>query len=175
VNLVSFSGDKLLGGPQAGILSGDLELMARLRRNPMFRALRADKLIYAALETTLRHVLFERWEKLPAMRMISMPAGVIRDRARRLVDRCGIDAEVIPGRSVIGGGSTPDQSLGTWLIAIDGNVNELERALRLGEPAVIARLEDNRLLLDLRTVFESEEKSLGDALKHALDTNRPTC
>jgi L-seryl-tRNA(Ser) seleniumtransferase len=176
VNLISFSGDKLLGGPQAGILAGDPELVLRLRRNPMFRALRLDKLIYSALETTLRHVLFCRSESIPAMRMIAMPAEQIRDRAQSLVERAGLPADIVAGRSVIGGGSTPDQALPTWLVALKTTrSNDVERELRTGDPAVIARIENDRLVLDLRTVFESEEEQLAAALTRALDTNRQTC
>src|SRR6185369_15917406 len=87
VDLVSFSGDKLLGGPQAGILAGKAELIARLRRNPLFRALRLDKLIYQALEHTLRSVLMERWECVPALAMLRQPAEEIRARALALVER----------------------------------------------------------------------------------------
>jgi L-seryl-tRNA(Ser) seleniumtransferase len=175
VNLISFSGDKLLGGPQAGILAGDAELVARVRRNPMFRALRLDKLIYSALETTLRHVLFCRWESLPAMRMISMPAEEIRDRAQSLIERVELPADIVSGNSVIGGGSTPDQVLSTWLIALrTAQPHEVERELRTGDPAVIARIEDNRLLLDLRTVFDSEEDQVAAALTRALGMNRQT-
>lgn len=176
VNLITFSGDKLLGGPQAGIMAGDPELVARLRRNPMFRVLRVDKLIYSALETTLRHTLFCRWENVPALRMIMMPAEEVRKRAAAFVERNAIEAEIVPGRSVIGGGSTPDQALPTWLIAIrHPAVNHLERELRKGEPAVVARIEDDRLVLDLRTVFDSEEVGLAGALRRALDRSRRKC
>src|SRR5207249_2988692 len=88
-DLVSFSGDKLLGGPQAGILAGRAEVVARLRRNPMFRALRVDKLIYQALESTLRHALLEQWDRIPALRMIRQSQAEIRERAARLVSRLG--------------------------------------------------------------------------------------
>jgi len=166
VNLVSFSGDKLLGGPQAGILAGDAELVSRVRRNPMFRAFRLDKLILSALETTLRHLLFCRWEAIPALRMISLTADQIQTRAeqfcRRLED---LDAEVTPGLSVIGGGSTPTQALPTFLVAIRyANAVEAERSLRKGDPPVIARIEDDRLVIDLRTVFEEEEETLAAGL-----------
>jgi L-seryl-tRNA(Ser) seleniumtransferase len=167
VNLVSFSGDKLLGGPQAGILVGDQELVARLRRNPMFRALRLDKLIYQALETTLRHLMLGHWEKIPALRMISEPAEQVRSRAESLMKKLPqIQAELVPGRSVTGGGSTPEQSIPTWLIAVtSANVVELERRLRSSDPAVIARIEDDKLILDLRTVMPEEEKELAAALQ----------
>jgi L-seryl-tRNA(Ser) seleniumtransferase len=170
VNLLSFSGDKLLGGPQAGILAGERDLIARLRRNPMFRALRLDKLIYQALETTLRNLLLERWDQTPALRMISMSGTELRARAERFIGTLpGVRADVIEGASVIGGGATPEQRLSSWLVAIDcADVVEAERRCRLGEPPVIARIEDNRLLLDLRTVFPHEEAELAGALRSAI-------
>jgi L-seryl-tRNA(Ser) seleniumtransferase len=169
VDLVSFSGDKLLGGPQAGILAGRADLVARLRRNPMFRALRVDKLIYQALEQALRRLLLERWDEIPALRMIRIGAEGIRARARAMADRLGgLGAEVIPGESVIGGGSTPELRLPTWLIAFPAeSVAEFERRLRAGEPPVIARVENDRLLVDLRTVFPEEEAALEAALLQA--------
>jgi len=167
VDLVSFSGDKLLGGPQAGILAGKPDLVARLRRNPMFRALRLDKLIYQTLENTLRALVFEQWERIPALVLIRMTAEEIRERAERLVAGLpSIRARVEPGESVIGGGSTPAQSIPTWLIVMKPeNVIATEKRLRLGDPPVIARIEDDRLLLDLRTVFPEEEAALQQALE----------
>jgi L-seryl-tRNA(Ser) seleniumtransferase len=166
-DLVSFSGDKLLGGPQAGILAGKAETVARLRRNPLFRVLRVDKIIYQTLAETLRRLLFERWDEIPALAMIRQTPEQIRERAERLI--AGLDGEIVPGRSVIGGGATPEQSLPTWLIAIaDCDVNQTERALRAGDPPVIARIEDDRLVLDLRTVFRDEEAELRLALGKCL-------
>ena len=166
VDIVSFSGDKLLGGPQAGIIAGRRELVTRVRRNPMFRALRVDKLVYQALGETLRNLLLERYDRIPALRMIAQPAEEIRRRAEAFLAAAPeIDAEVRPGESVIGGGSTPDQSLPTWLIAITGrDAAKLERSLRAGDPPVIARIEDSVLLLDLRTVFPDQEPALRAAL-----------
>jgi L-seryl-tRNA(Ser) seleniumtransferase len=167
VNLVSFSGDKLLGGPQAGLILGDSDLVARLRRNPLFRALRMDKLILQALETTLRHLVFARWDEIPALRMIRLSAAEIRERALRLRERIGNrvpNIDLIEGRSVAGGGSTPDQSLPTWLLAITGDAVAAERTLRSGDPPVIARIESDRLVLDLRTVLPEEEEDLVRAL-----------
>ncbi|HTR38011.1 MAG TPA: L-seryl-tRNA(Sec) selenium transferase [Bryobacteraceae bacterium] len=166
INLVSFSGDKLLGGPQAGILAGDAKLVARLRRNPMFRALRLDKLIYQALETTLRNLVLERWDQIPALRMIAQSSEELRTRSRQLLGRLdGLRAEVIQGESMIGGGSTPGQPLGGWLVAIDcAEIVEAERRLRAGDPPVVARIEDGRLMFDLRTVFPSEEEELALAI-----------
>ena len=166
-DLVSFSGDKLLGGPQAGILAGRADLIARLRRNPMFRALRVDKLIYQSLESTLRHALLEQWDSIPALRMIRQSADEIQRRAQSLLDRTpGLTAELIAGVSVIGGGATPEQSIPTTLIALaPADVVEAERRLRNADPPVIARIEEERLLIDLRTVFPEEESELARALQ----------
>jgi L-seryl-tRNA(Ser) seleniumtransferase len=169
VSLVSFSGDKLLGGPQAGILAGERRLITRLRRNPMFRALRLDKLIYQALETTLRNLLLERWDQIPALRMIAQSADQLRARAEVFAHRLsGIRTEILEGSSLIGGGATPEQPLGSWLIAVQcDDVVEAERRCRLSQPPVIARIEDDRLLLDLRTVFPAEEEELARVILQA--------
>jgi len=166
-NLVSFSGDKLLGGPQAGIIAGDAALVQRIRRNPMFRALRLDKVMYQALETTLRLILLGRSNEIPSLAMISQTADQIRERAEKFVARLeGVRCEIVAGRSVIGGGSTPEQPLPTWLIAVEcRNVVEAERRCRRFDPPVIARIENDRLVLDLRTVFEDEEDRLAECVK----------
>jgi L-seryl-tRNA(Ser) seleniumtransferase len=170
-DLISFSGDKLLGGPQAGILAGRSKLVARLRRNPMFRALRVGKLIYRPLEETLRRALFERWDEIPALAMIRADAEEIRERAEALAGRLDtgvVSAEVVPGESVIGGGSTPEQKLPTWLISIRAaDAAGFEKRLREADPPVIARLENGRVLLDLRTVFPGEEKELEASVAQA--------
>ncbi len=165
--LVSFSGDKLLGGPQAGLLVGSPELVARLRRNPMFRVLRLDKLIYQALEVALRRLLLGRLDEIPALRMITASAGDIRQRAEALLGRVpDLSADLVSGESVIGGGATPEQSIPTCLIAVaSDDVVALEARLRRGDPPVIARIENGRLLLDLRTVFPEEEPELAAALQ----------
>jgi L-seryl-tRNA(Ser) seleniumtransferase len=164
-DLVSFSGDKLLGGPQAGILAGNRELIARLRRNPLFRALRLDKLIYRSLETTLRSLLLERWEEVPALAMIRQTADQIRARAQALLARLpGLPASLVESESVIGGGATPERAIPTWLIAIDRDASRSERTLRAADPPVVARIENERLLLDLRTVLPEEENALAAAL-----------
>jgi L-seryl-tRNA(Ser) seleniumtransferase len=162
VDLVSFSGDKLLGGPQAGILAGRHEFVARLRRNPLFRALRLDKVIYQVLENTLRNILLERWDDVPALAMLRQSADQIRQRSLALAARLpDLRTEVIPGESVIGGGATPEQSIPTWVIAVDcTDAVEAERTLRAGDPPVVARIEDGRLIFDLRTVFNAEEETL---------------
>jgi L-seryl-tRNA(Ser) seleniumtransferase len=169
VNLVSFSGDKLLGGPQAGILAGDRRLVTRLRRNPMFRALRLDKLIYQALETTLRNLLLERWDQIPALRMISQSTHELRTRAEAFAQRLrAVRTEILEGSSLIGGGATPEQPLASWLVAVQcADVVEAERQCRLSDPPVIARIVDDRLLFDLRTVFPSEEEELARVILQA--------
>jgi L-seryl-tRNA(Ser) seleniumtransferase len=166
-DLVSFSGDKLLGGPQAGILAGKADIVARLRRHPLFRALRLDKLICQSLENTLRNLLFERWDAVPSLAMIRQTADQIRVRAGNLLASMPeMRAELTPGNSVIGGGATPEQAIPTWLIAIASvDVNAAEARLRAGDPPVIARIEDDRLILDLRTVLPDEEAELIAALK----------
>jgi L-seryl-tRNA(Ser) seleniumtransferase len=171
VSLVSFSGDKLMGGPQAGILAGEPELLARLRRNPLFRAFRLDKLATAALESTLRNLLLENWEAIPAIAMIRQSAEEIRARAAALCARVsGVRIEIVPGASVIGGGATPEKSLPTWLMSLDcRKPAECERRLRAGTPPVVARIENDRILIDLRTVLPEEEGDLAAAVTSLAD------
>ncbi len=165
VGVVSFSGDKLLGGPQAGFLVGSRELLERIRRNPVYRALRLDKLMIQALETTLRRLLFEQWEQIPALRMIRLSADCIRARAAALAGHLP-GALVEDGESVIGGGSTPDQSVPTYLLLLKvANAARAEAALRAGKPPVIARVANDRIVIDLRTVAEEEEPALLAALQ----------
>jgi len=172
--LVSFSGDKLLGGPQAGILAGRPELVARLRRNPMFRALRVDKMTVAVMETALRALLLERWPDLPVMRMICQTREELRRRAAAFVESHAFaEAALIDGDSMLGGGSTPQQTLATTLIAFDRDAVALERALRGSDPPVVARIEEDRLLIDLRTVHPREEHALASALRTALSATNP--
>jgi L-seryl-tRNA(Ser) seleniumtransferase len=180
IDLVSFSGDKLLGGPQAGVLAGKPELVQRLRRNPLFRALRCDKLIYQTLEATLRCLLLERWSQIPALAMISQTPAHIYLRAEALLARHPeIEADILPGRSVIGGGATPDQSLDTWLIAPKcESVVEAEKQLRAADPPVIGRIDNDRLVLDLRTVLPNDEEFLAQALRlvtRVPGTSLPSC
>ena len=162
VNLVSFSGDKLLGGQQAGILTGDADLVARTRKNPLFRALRVDKLVIKGLAETFRDLIFAKYDQIPALKMLRMSAPEIRARAEKI--RVHVPAlEIIEGRSVAGGGSTPDQSLPTWLLAISGDVVQIEKKLRAKN--IIARIENDRVVLDLRTVFPEEEEELVRVLR----------
>lgn len=179
VSLVSFSGDKLFGGPQAGIIAGKKEIVECIRRNPLFRALRADKLATAALEATLKSYLQGALDDIPALRMIRLTRDDLARRASAFIERLRVSAaqdaaiERIAGFSVIGGGSTPDQQLPAELISIASkrhSAAKLEERLRrpaCGIP-VIARIEDDRLVLDLRTVFPDEEDALASALAAAL-------
>lgn len=167
-DLVTFSGDKLLGGPQAGIVVGQAELVASLRRHPLMRALRVDKLTLAALDATLAAYQAGRAaDEIPVWRMISLAPEEVRRRAQRLARRLG--AEVVPGRSTVGGGSLPGETLPTYLIALRvPSPDALARRLRLGQPPVVGRIEEGRFLLDLRTVLPSEEAALLHALTQAL-------
>jgi L-seryl-tRNA(Ser) seleniumtransferase len=164
VNLVSFSGDKLLGGQQAGIITGDAELVARARKNPLFRALRVDKLVVKGLAETLRRLIFAKYDEIPALRMLRMSADEIRARAEKLRELVP-SLEIIEGESVAGGGSTPDQTLPTWLLAISGDAVKIEKKLRAKN--IIARIEKDRVVIDLRTVFPEEEDGLAEALQQA--------
>ena len=179
VDVVSFSGDKLLGGPQAGIIAGKREFIERIRHNPLFRALRVDKLTIAALEITLHAYLRGALDEIPALRMIRMPAADIADRTEALTAKlrhalanASVAIEILQGFSVIGGGSTPNQQLPTHLISIASSQFSpatLESRLRqpASGPPVIARIEDNRLILDLRTVLPDGEPALAAAIVSA--------
>lgn len=169
-SLVSFSGDKLLGGPQCGIIAGDDNLVTRIRRNPLYRAFRVDKLIIQALETTLRHLLFRNWEALPALRMIMTPESALQARAERVAGGIRRAQPVVrPDRSPIGGGSTPDQALPTWVIELSsGNASQLERRFRSMAVPVIARIENDRVILDMRTISDDEEADLIEAVNASM-------
>ena len=166
VGLVFFSGDKLLGGPQAGIVAGKEDLVARLARHPLARAVRIDKLSMAALTATLLHYLRDEAEvEIPVWRMISTPAEAIKKRATDWQFRLEIPAEVEPSRSAIGGGSLPGETLASWVLALDcegasgGPPGVMDR-LRRWDPPVVARVEEDRVLLDPRTVLPGEENGL---------------
>ena len=175
VDVVTFSGDKLLGGPQAGLLAGKKEAIDRIRRNPLFRALRVDKLTYAALGATLRDYLLGQHDRIPILAMLAQTEEQVRARAAHLLRSIpGVKAELIPGRSVIGGGSTPAMELPTTLIAIETpSLTDSERRLRTGPTPVIVRVEKDRLLLDLRTVLPEQEPVLAEMLRRAGNEPRP--
>ena len=179
-SLVLFSGDKLLGGPQAGIIAGKKELVTKVRRHPLFRALRVDKLTIAAMEATLRAYLRADWDEIPAQRMIRLTLEQIAERTatfadllRPLVNPRDARIEIADGRSLVGGGSTPAQSLPTKLLCVTStrySAADLEARLRKGPAGipVIARIEEDRLLLDLRTVFPERERALAESIAAAL-------
>jgi len=189
VSVMSFSGDKLLGGPQAGMIAGKKEIVDRIRRNPLFRALRVDKLTIAALEVTLKSYLRGALDEIPALRMIRLSAAEIGSRAEQLLAKLrpllpdDVAIQIREGVSVIGGGSTPDQNLPTSLIAIASpriSARQLEENMRRPELQVpgpgksispipvIGRIEDEQLILDLRTVQIEEEPELIARLAAAL-------
>ena len=170
-DIVTFSGDKLLGGPQAGIISGRNNLVSRIRKNPLFRALRVDKLIYAALEATLLSYIKNDYDAIPALQMMRLPKESITERARRLAMQlrlAGFVAELRDGESVVGGGAAPSSAIPTTLLSISydhRSPDELATHLRHHNPPVIARVEDDRLVLDLRTVHSDHDQTLLAALK----------
>jgi len=170
VHVVTYSGDKLLGGPQAGLISGREDLVKKMRSNSLFRALRVDKLTYAALEATLLAYVKRDYDAIPAVRMMQLSKAEIVGRAEKLrsqLNTRGISVDVVDGQSLIGGGSAPSAALPTSLLAISVSrfsVDELAKQLRSSDPPVIARVEDGRVLLDLRTVLPEQDEVLGQVL-----------
>jgi L-seryl-tRNA(Ser) seleniumtransferase len=172
VDVVTYSGDKLLGGPQAGLLSGRRELIARIRSNPLFRALRVDKLTYAALEATLLAYVRQDHDAIPALRMLRLPPEEIQRRAEAIrktleSERNRLGVEIVDGQSMVGGGAAPAASLPTRLLAVTCaslSADELAARLRACEPPIVARVEEGRVLLDLRTVFPEQDKAVAQAL-----------
>jgi L-seryl-tRNA(Ser) seleniumtransferase len=178
VDLVLFSGDKLLGGPQAGILAGRKDFIQRIEKDPLMRAFRLDKMTLAALETTLRIYLNEEraLQQVPGLRMLGISLAELRQRAEGLAVRLrqvGELAKVKVSEDVafVGGGSLPDQSMKTYVLEIEAqglSDEELAYRLRTGTPAVIGRLRDGKLVLDVRTVFSHQEDGLIEAVRNAL-------
>ncbi len=172
VDVVTYSGDKLLGGPQAGLLSGRRELIARIRANPLFRALRVDKLTYAALEATLLAYIRQDYNTIPAVRMVRLTVEEVGRRAQGVAEALcerapKLCVEIIGGESLIGGGAAPTATLPTRLLALtcEGiSADELAARLRQFDPPIIARVEEGRVLLDLRTVFPDQDSVLTGAL-----------
>jgi L-seryl-tRNA(Ser) seleniumtransferase len=175
VDICCFSGDKLLGGPQAGIIVGRAALVERIRKHPLMRALRVDKMTYAALEATLTEYAAGRAATtVPVQRMLTMTADEVRARAETLAAAIGTltgwRAELVAGASAIGGGSAPGVELPTWLVAIandDLSPDALEERLRRLTPPVIARIEGDRVVLDLRTVLPAQDAHLAALLQRA--------
>jgi L-seryl-tRNA(Ser) seleniumtransferase len=178
-DIVTFSGDKLLGGPQAGIIIGREKLIRRIQKNPMLRAMRIDKMTLASLEATFMQYLDEEKaiKEIPTLRMLTQPPDEIKRRARKIFALVGKDIsghaklEVIPDESQAGGGSLPEINFPTFTLSLKPSgmsVNELEKRLRLGDPPVIARIKGNALLIDARTVQDKELKALAGCIKSAL-------
>jgi len=170
VDVVTYSGDKLLGGPQAGLISGRADLVARMRANSLFRALRVDKLTYSALEATLLSYVKRDHEAIPTLRMMRLTKGDIGKRAESLAAQIlseKISIDLIDGESVIGGGAAPSSVLPTRLLAISYaglSADELAARLRASDPPIIARVENGQVLLDLRTVFADQDPMIAAAL-----------
>jgi L-seryl-tRNA(Ser) seleniumtransferase len=173
-DLITFSGDKLLGGPQAGIVLGRGDsgsaAVKKMSRHPLARAVRVDKLTLAALEATLRERLTGKVDSIPVERMLRQPAADVRRRAAmwsvKLADR-GVETRLIDGASAVGGGSLPEHSIPTVLLALKGPASRLAAALRHGEPAVITRIEEDACCIDPRTVLRGEDEVLIDAIEVA--------
>lgn len=177
-DLVCFSGDKLLGGPQAGIIAGTRTLVEAIRRNPLMRTYRVEKLIYGALEATLQSYRLGRAaQEIPVVRMIAATKEEIKKRAsgfaRRLrkVLPATVGVRLLEGSSLVGGGSCPEYDIPTTLIALElsgARPNTIESRLRLQDPAIIIRLEEDKALIDLRTVFPAQEKALIEGIRRAV-------
>jgi L-seryl-tRNA(Ser) seleniumtransferase len=171
-DLITYSGDKMLGGPQAGLLSGREDLIKCVRSNPLFRALRVDKLTYAALEGTLMEYIRQNHDAIPFARMMRLPAREIRARAEalqtQLSNAAQLKADIISGESLVGGGSAPTSALPTFLLAVTPqslSADDLAARLRRNNPPIVARVEEGRVLLDLRTVLgPSEDAAIAAAL-----------
>ncbi|HBI43658.1 MAG TPA: L-seryl-tRNA(Sec) selenium transferase [Planctomycetales bacterium] len=170
-----FSGDKLLGGPQAGIIAGGKEWIQKIEKDPLMRAFRLDKMTLAALEATLRLYLNESraLHEVPVLAMLSTPLSELRERAQALAARLqatpGLKAAAREDAAYVGGGSLPDQAMPTWIVEVEADgvsEEELARRLRTGEPAVMGRLQGGKLLLDVRTIFVEQEPAL---LKAVID------
>jgi len=170
VDVVTYSGDKLLGGPQAGLLSGRADLISRMRSNSLFRALRVDKMTYAALEGTLLAYVKRKYDEIPALQMMGIAKQEIASRAAALaaaVPAGSLHVDLLDGDSVVGGGSAPSATLPTRLLALTSrklSADELATRLRSSNPPIIARVEQGRVLLDLRTVFPAQDAVVLKAL-----------
>lgn len=168
VDVVTYSGDKLLGGPQAGLVTGQPDLVSKLRSYPLFRALRVDKMCYAALEATLTSYLREQYDQIPLLRMLRLSAAEVRRRCEALAEAVqGCAVEVVATHCMIGGGSAPGKSVPSFALALnpgDRGAKDLARRLRHQAIPVVTRVEDGRVLLDLRTVDAEDDGYLGGIL-----------
>jgi len=173
-DLILFSGDKLLGGPQAGIIVGKKALLDKIKKHPLARAVRADKSCLAGISATLTHYLKDEAEReIPILKMISLTLKQVQGRAEAWRSALG-RGQVIAGLSTVGGGSLPDESIPTYLLELEvKSAEKALRALRRNNPPIIARTENDRILLDPRTVFPEQEGALLVGLKNLLKTMSP--
>ena len=171
VDIVSFSGDKLLGGPQAGIILGKKSYIDKLKKHPLTRAMRVDKMTLAALEATLSSYENDRSEEIPVLSMLSASPEELKSKAALLssmLASAGIRADVIPTEGRVGGGSAPNHSLPSYAVALAGDVNALEEKLRLGLHPIVGRIHDGLYLLDVRTLLEEEFPTIVEAVREAM-------
>ena len=171
VDVVSFSGDKLLGGPQAGIILGKKQYLDILKQHPLNRAMRVDKMTLAALEATLCSYDAGAEEDIPVIAMLSAQPNTLKEKAEylaQLLTQTGISCEVLPTEGRVGGGSVPNHSLLSYAVAFGRDVNRLEETLRKGMHPIIGRIHDGKYLLDVRTLFESDFPVIVEALKEAM-------
>ena len=180
-DIVTFSGDKLLGGPQAGIIVGKKQYLDQMKKNPLLRALRIDKLTLAALEATLREYLNPNraLETIPTLRMLTISQEQLRQKADQLLVRIResigegrLELNVLPGQSVVGGGSMPGQELPTWLVTVRAkaiSAAALAKALRCQPDPVLVRIHDEQVILDVRTINEAEYDRLVVAIAASLE------
>ena len=171
VDVLSFSGDKLLGGPQAGIILGKKKYIDILKKHPLTRAMRVDKMTLAALEATLRSYETGCLTEIPVLDMLSAPSETLRQKAETLaamLRSSGVHVSVVPVNSQVGGGSVPNQNLPSFAVAHTGNVNALEKTLRLGLRPIIGRIHNDAYLLDVRTLWEEDFPVIAAAIKEAL-------
>jgi L-seryl-tRNA(Ser) seleniumtransferase len=171
-DVISFSGDKLLGGPQAGLIVGKSAIIDRLRKHSLYRALRVDKLTLAALQATLDAHRRGNLTEIPTLQMFALTSIQIAERAERFIANLKMDnftLSLIDGESAIGGGSAPNTHPATTLIAVEHQqltADEIERRLRQSQPPIISRVSEGKVLLDLRTVMPRDEPDLAQALSH---------
>ena len=171
VDIVSFSGDKLLGGPQAGIILGKKEYIDKLKKHPLTRAMRVDKMTLAALEATLNSYESGCLEEIPVLSMLSASPDVLKAKAEHLaalLREADISVSVVPVQGQVGGGSVPNQNLPSFAVAFTGNVNALEEKLRLGLHPIVGRIHNDAYLLDVRTLWEADFPIIVNAVKEAM-------
>jgi len=176
-DLVCFSGDKLLGGPQAGILAGKARLIAALKKEPMFRALRCEKMVFAALEATVDQHLNQETEQIPVLALLTTPIATLQQRAEKLIENLRVlplTARIVESKSEIGGGALPRSSIPSIALELTAQIfspNELAKLLRHAAPAVVGYIAQGKFRLDLRTVFPAQDDLIAEALSCCLTTS----